>query len=219
VLVPYRPDGGFRDRAWAYVRRRWETLGVELVVESPGPGAHPGEFNHPAAINRAAARARGDVFVVADADTAFEFWWPHAALAAIEDGASWVMPRLYHKLTGTSTERVLEGLALSRAEREWTGDSICWSGLVVVPRDAFERVGGYDERFAFWGADDVCFGLTMDALVGRHERLEGAAYHLWHPAPHQETYGHRRHAGQDALMRRYTAAAEDAEALREVRFG
>jgi hypothetical protein len=223
VLVPYRPDGGHRDRAWEWIRRRWTEFDVELVIEADDGGEHPGEFNHPRAINRAAARAAGDVFIVADADTAFDPAWVRDAVHRVTDGAArWCLPRCYDKLTEASTAKLLAGAptaAIGAYDVEWCGDSVSWAGLVVVPREAFDRVGGYDERIAWWGADDVCFGLTMDALWGRHTRVAGAAMHLWHPQPSEHTYGHRRHPGQQALVNRYVAAAENPEAIRKVRFG
>lgn len=224
VLVPYRPDGGHRDRAWRFNRRRWETTGHELVLELAPDGAHPGEFNHPLAINRAAARATGDVLVIADADTTFDPAWVAEAARLVATGAAaWVLPRFYDKITKRASRRILAGDPagpIGPYEVEWRGDSVSWAGLVVVPRAGFETVGGYDERIAWWGADDVAFGLTMTALVGPVTRLEGAAMHLWHPQPLEHTYGHERHRSQQRIVDRYIAAADQGpDAIRKVRFG
>lgn len=232
VLVPYRPDGAHRQRTWDWLRQRWAMLcpEAEVIVQGDDGGAHPGQFNHPLAINRAAERASHDVFIVADCDTAFDPGWVReAARLVAAEAEPWVMPRFYDKLTARATDILLssspatpldeDNIAPMVAQREWRGDSICWSGLVVVHRSGFETVGGYDERIAWWGGDDICFGLTMDALVGRHHRLDGSAVHCWHPAPSEQTYGHERHAVQQELVDRYITAAENAAHLRHVRFG
>ena len=94
-----------------------------------------------------------------------------------------------------------------------------WSGVVVVAAEAFDEVGGYDERYEWWGSDDSAFAITMGTLVGPVRRLPGRCLHHWHPAPLSETYGHERHAQQHRLQERYAAAAGDVDAVREVRFG
>lgn len=214
ILVPYRAGEEWRDRAWAYNRARWEQMDVEVVVADPGPGRHPGEFNHPAAINDAARRSSGVVLVVADADTAFHPGWVAAAAAMVRAGVPWVLPRHYVKVDRASTERILAGGSLDGYTADWVGDGISWSGLVVVPRAGFEAVGGYDERWAWWGADDVAFAMSMLTLWGPVERLEGEAIHLWHPTPIDETYGHDHFQESRRLMERYVAAEGDPVAMR-----
>lgn len=225
VLVPYRPDDGYREQAWeSVVRNAWLASGAELIVESPGPGASPAEFNHPAAINAAAAKASGDVLIVADADC---LWTPTALpellVEAVRSGSHWALPRRYAQLTSSQSSRVVkrgtpphEGM-LDRAQ--WVGDSVSWAGLVCVRAEDFATVGGYDERWSWWGADDMAFGLTMETLIGPHERVAGSVLHLWHPAPLAQTYGHEKHRGQYDLGERYKAAAGDREAMLQVRFG
>lgn len=225
VLVPYRPDGGYRQQAWEHlVGPAWAASGAEVIVESPGPGKHPGDFNHPRAINAAAARASGDVLIVADADT---FWrasdLPERLAETVRSGAAWAMPRHYAKLTVSQSRQLVKGtssqsLAGLHDRAHWVGDSVSWSGLVCVPATAFHAVGGYDERWDFWGADDVAFGLSLDTLVGRHERVAGSCLHLWHPEPLAQTYGHEHHRAQYALGEDYKMAAGDPEAMRRVRF-
>lgn len=229
VIVPYRPDGAWRDRAWMHVvSRAWSLVvdewpaDAEIVISTPepeGPG-HPGDFNHPLAINRAAARARGDLLFIADADCLPDPSYPRLAAEAINAGEQWCLPRLYRKLGRPATEAMLgqRGPLVygNAADFDWIGDSVSWAGCPAVPRDAFEDVGGYDERIAWWGADDVAFGLTMTTLYGNARRLEGVT-HLWHPDPLEHNYGHERHASQQALVDRYIAAAGDPLKIRQVR--
>src|SRR4051794_3600058 len=105
VLVPYRPDGGYRDRNWEWNERRWRALfpSCELVVEADDGGSSPAEFNHPRALNRAAARASGDFFVVADVDIVPDPAWLARAAQAIEKGAKWCVCSEYLKLGARSS--------------------------------------------------------------------------------------------------------------------
>lgn len=222
VLVGYRPDGAWRDAAWERIERWWEELGVELIVETSGPGQSPAEFNKPLAVNLAAAKATRRYLIIADADTGWTPGLPEALVRAVRQGAPWAMPMDYAKLTQTQTraqhQRNLRPLPRLLKGCDWVGHSVSWSGLVCIAASDYRDVCGYDERFEWWGADDVCFGLTADALIGQHERVAGAAVHYWHPAPLDETYGHERHREQRKLMERYVAAAGDAAAIRAVRF-
>lgn len=218
VLIPYRSDGRYRDMAFLrHVRPRWQALqeqGFELIVQSPVDGKSPAEFNHPAAINAAAARAKGEIFLIADADTT---WAPDdlpaRLVAAVHEGAPWAMPRRYATLTLPQSRKLVTSISppdeslLQKAG--WVGDSVNWSGLVCVPRAGFDAVKGYDERYEFWGADDVAFGLSLDTLHGAHVRVEGSCLHLWHPTPLDHNYGHRRNREQAALTERYKHAAGD----------
>ena len=225
VLVPYRRADDHRERVWEWVRARWELLALdfpfksELVVCSPDPGPSPRVFNHPVAINRAAAEASGSVFIIADADTAFAPEFIVEAVELVSSGeVPWVLPRFYDQLDRESTLQVLEGPPSARLTRgsynaTWRGDGAANSGLVVVPRAGFEAVGGYDERWDRWGGDDVAFRCAMDTLHGEVHRLEGAAMHLWHSRDGLDD----QPPELAELMRLYIDSSGDAAAMRELR--
>lgn len=215
VLVPYRSDGGYRDAAWRFIEPAWQRLGVELIVESPGPGSSPAEFNHPAAINAARRRASSDVLIVADADTGWDSGWVEEACALVRAGASWALPTEYWQLSKAQTEALRNGTRPVMPEALWVGVGNAYSGVVVIEAEAFDHVGGYDERWAWWGSDDGAFAVTMTTLVEAPERIPGRALHHWHPRPEEM---HARQGDQHTLMRRYHAAAGDVDALAAVRF-
>jgi hypothetical protein len=50
-----------------------------------------------------------------------------------------------------------------------------------MPREAFEAVGGWDERFRGWGGEDHSAMRAVDTLYGPHKTLPGQVLHLWHP--------------------------------------
>lgn len=222
ALVAYRPTAdGHRDEAW---RRKvlpyLELVCDEVIVESPEPSGDgsPDDFNKPAAINAARRRATGDVLLVADADT-----YPGDVRSMVSllntpwKRVPWVLPERYVKLNREATHDALYGppRPFSEADYEWVGRGVSWSAGVVVRASDFDAVGGFDERFSSWGADDVAFALTMNALVGPVERHPCACYHYWHPGAE----GRAQSPGQHDLMYRYINAAEGgADAIRFVRF-
>jgi hypothetical protein len=224
VLVPYRPDGGHRDLSWAWIERRWHAAfnpsECELLIGGDDGGESPAQFNHPLAINRLAAQAAGDVFIIADADTAFDPWWIRQAVFQVREGAPWVLPVEYRKLTEEATAYAITLNPVARLDRldtEWIGNCEAMSGQVVVPRTGFDRVRGYDERFRWWGADDRCFAWAMDTLWGEVVRLPGACYHLWHPQPLDHTQGHREHRAQHVgIVEEYEKAAGNVTAMRKM---
>lgn len=223
ALIAYRTTlDGWRDAAWNLeVRPFLELVCDEVIVETPlaARDGSPDDFNKPAAINAARARARGDVLLIGDADThpgavgdmvrLLNTPWKHVP---------WVLPQRYVKLTEAATREYLYAPARAGRESdyEWVGYSRSWSGGVVCRADDFDTCGGYDERFASWGADDVAFAMTMNALVGPVERHPCACYHYWHPGAENRAQPGDQH---DLMYRYLDAAAISADAVRAVRFG
>jgi hypothetical protein len=61
----------------------------------------------------------------------------------------------------------------------------------VFTRDTWKRIGGYDEEFVGWGAEDDAFLTKCRRLVGpiSRSREDGCiAYHLFHPVINTEDY-------------------------------
>lgn len=57
------------------------------------------------------------------------------------------------------------------------------TGLCVAfLKSTWEAVGGFDEAFYEWGAEDDAFQFKVRRKVGRETRLHGHVYHLYHPS-------------------------------------
>lgn len=223
-LIPWRSDGGWRDQIFQCV---WERLGnlmtdMSLTGEAiiwGDDGKDPGLFNRPRAINNCAAQARGNVFVILDADTTYrEKGALKDAIAATHADNRWRLPETYLTLTEEATRNIVarrSSATILDGEIEYEGGTN-WSGIVIIPAEAFWKIRGADERYLGWGADDIALGLALDQLHGKHVRYPGAAVHLWHPRGTQENGLHEHgDAGRD-LTARYVAAAENREMMQAV---
>jgi predicted glycosyltransferase involved in capsule biosynthesis len=216
VLVPLQPDGGWRDYLWSFVKSRYEQLlpGVELCV-----GYDRRElFNRSRAVNRAAAQATGDLFIVTDADVFFGA----KLIAAILDIAGqhpWIIPfKRGYALSRQATQAVLRTGELKLPVKLKAADILfdrhCNGELMnVMSRQVFEAVGGMDERFCGWGGEDQAFWMALDTLAGPHYRMDRSIFHLWHPrAPTRHAHSRRN----EQLLERYRQALGDPEAMRSL---
>jgi N-terminal domain of galactosyltransferase/Glycosyl transferase family 2 len=199
LLVPFRPDDEGREATWSWLSRywRWALPEAELIV-----GTDDGKvFSKTWAVNQAARKATGDVFVIMDADCymsaeAIE----HAATEIRASSArSWWMPYVaFWRMRQPPSERLLTTdprqpmqMALppdssdvqgGESTREQSYINNSYGGLcTVMPAAAFKEVGGMDLRFRGWGGEDTAFAAALDTLwaprtyCGTHH-----AAHLWH---------------------------------------
>lgn len=222
LIVPVTAD---RERNWAWLRFRyaydfpdWEIIEHSDPVEPWSKGA---------AVNAAAERATGAVYVIADADLHVEF--PYAlltSLGALRDGAPWVVPydRVY-RLSEGLTERVVSDAPDSpinfdapdprplpdRVLERPSHRGPAGGGIVVVRAADFHAVGGVDPAFTVWGGEDEAFGRALDTLIGPHVRLGYPAWHLWHPTLRPPNG--RSSAENEALAGLYRDAVGDREAM------
>jgi glycosyltransferase involved in cell wall biosynthesis len=186
VLIPYRPDGGPRDEIFAWLLARYERLLPEAEICIGENDDEP--FSRSKARNDAYRKATRDVFLVADADTMFHRDQIEAGVTLVKESGVWVLPYLwYYNLAQEFTEQVLKSqpdvtIAEPDHPSQWEHRLESWAGLLLMPRKAYEEVGGYDERFVGWGYEDNSFQLAVDTIWGPFQRLAcGYCLHLWHP--------------------------------------
>jgi hypothetical protein len=176
-------------------------------------------FNKSLAVNNAAKSATGDVFLILDADSWVEPRFIHEAVNAIVyRKAPWVVPiRKNFRLKADVSERLmaldptgpLPPIQLRDAET--SGPVVGF--LHIMPRKAFEAVGGMDERIRGWGGEDTAFVRAMTVVNGAPLRLPGTVVCLWHDRPRDRHknriwVGQNRDREQDkkAIVGRYTLA-------------
>lgn len=233
VLVPRRKDGGPRDLLWSVCRRRWEVVFGFPIYE----GHHDhGPFNRSLAINDASRLAdregKWDLAIVIDSDILIDHEAVQAAIhtAVTTNKVTWPHSS-WNGLDKTFTDSViadpfsvcspnLDKTLLEPSVEKRTPQS--WSCCIVVPRDAWDFLGGFDERFRGWGFEDMAFQSAVAGLLG-YERLSAPLYHLWHPRFPGLGFGARNKAGRltgDAITnaklgRRYMYALLRDHGLRD----
>lgn len=53
--------------------------------------------------------------------------------------------------------------------------------IMMFPREAYETLGCFDERFKGWGGEDIALLRALDTLYGKHKTTRNDILHLWHP--------------------------------------
>lgn len=183
ILVPYRHSDSRREQLWSFTRKWLEHNHPWWPIVL---GASPeGPFNRSAAINDAARQVEWDLAVIHDADTVVPADQLSAAASAAE-----VTNRLAFSFTSVAdlsescTDHILDTGDISL--RHLTIDSLrtaplaTQSSSLVVTRDLWDKIGGFDEAFVGWSAEDNAFCHAATVLGGEPRRIPGNAFHLWH---------------------------------------
>lgn len=174
VLVPWTPGCPHRETAWAWVRRRYELFGWD-IIEGRGPD---GPWCKSLAVEDALSRTTADLLVIADADC-----WSDgigAAVHAVLNGHPWARPHEnVHRLTQDATDDLLAGGEPGECDpHPYRG--VDGGGIVVIPRATYGEVP-IDPRFRGWGGEDVSWATALHVLAGRPYGVSQPLLHLWHP--------------------------------------
>lgn len=164
-----------RENHWRIVRTHLEALGYLLFTgDSVGP-----VFSRSEAVNRAAETAGDwDVALITDADTILDPPTVEKAIRSVvrSKGAARPHDQRYMLSLGATKWLTSRGVETLPARfLKWTSPG---GGALVVHREAWDAVGGYDERFVGPGYEDSAMNI---ALVDRWKIVKGPCYHLFHP--------------------------------------
>ena len=182
TLVPWRGGDAARERSWDVVRPTLEDLGHPLYT-----GDSRGKWARAAACNAAAAVAGDwDIALVTDADTILEPTAVHRAIERVSRTKAAARPHDRRWMLSLAATKVLMRHGIEALKPEHLRGSAPGGGALVIHREAWERVGGYDERFIGWGYEDSAMNISL-AVTSGWELSEGQSYHLWHPIPNTTT--------------------------------
>ena len=190
ILVPYRPDGGQRDKLWTFCKEWLQRIKPDWpIFEHPGPS---GLFNRSAAINLASdAAGPWDIAFVMDTDVIVNEEGMLKCLETAMGGGLAIPHSVRVDLTQRGTSIVLNGSRSSwvrpgMVAKRWT-DSV--SLCVAVPRLLWDKLGGFDPNFVGWGYEDSAFIAACDRMGVPLTIHDTEAFHLWHARsdnPHRQ---------------------------------
>jgi len=202
ILIPFRcPDRhSQRVKNVDWLMRYWKAQlpGAEVIVGDDPMTDAP--FSKSVAVNDAASRASGDVLVIVDADGFMSADRVMHCVSEIRAARKrgqrlWFVPyRKFYRLTEEASRLLLASDPRSPHEfreplqQEYvlndTDPAIGhWYGAMIqiMPREAFDEVGGWDPRFRGWGGEDHAAMRAMDTLWWPHKTLPSQVLHVWHP--------------------------------------
>ncbi len=208
ILVPFQSTEAWRLNVWhwehRYIKDHLPT--AEIIVGTDPKSQkkfwrpNPKPFSKTAAVNNAFKRSHGDVIVILDADTYIDTDVIVQCADRIRDARElgarvWFIPYMWiYRLTQAGTKLVLNSkpknpyrFSSPPPEEYIEGtDGSGWGRrfgalIQIMPREAYELVGGMDERFRGWGGEDIAFLIALDTLWCRHTNTPNDVLHLWHP--------------------------------------
>jgi predicted glycosyltransferase involved in capsule biosynthesis len=239
IIIPYGGRDRHRKKALRWLLRYWshEIPDAEIIL---GFSRHR-PFIKTEAFNNAVRRSHGRILVLLDADAYIDGRQIVKAADKILDELKrghhlWYIPyRRLYRLTQYCTKAILhsdpanplrmtdppsdECAAIDKGQCAYGRRYAAMA--IVIPRQAFDLLGCFDQRFCGWGGEDASILRALDTLWGKHKSINGAIYHLWHPAI-GNTYRDRKWRGQtkhnpnDKLAQQYHRATRLPLKMREL---
>jgi hypothetical protein len=153
--------------------------GVRHVRVPPRAGERG--FSRARTLNAGAACATGRYLVLHDADIVVPRTYLQAIVARLDAGWDALQPLRFLFYLDESASRqfasaggAFKPRAVDRIRQNFSG------GSLAITREAYAGVGGHDEDFSGWGAEDQ---EMLDRIAARRMFRGGfaPAVHLWHP--------------------------------------
>lgn len=202
IIIPFRSPrrDGQRSRNLDWLLRYWRSHlpKAEIVIGDDSNFCRP--FSKSIAINNGVKASRGDILVLVDADGFVDAAnILHCAKEIRKERELgrrlWFVPyRKFFRLTEEASRLLLKSDPRNPHKFELPPDTCHvqgdadpnvghWYGAMIqiMPREAFDIVGGWDTRFLGWGGEDHAAMRAMDTLYWHHKTLPGQVLHVWHP--------------------------------------
>lgn len=253
IIIPFHPSKEQVERTenllWLVDYWKCHLPGAQIILGADSKSTLDANvpFSKSCAVNHAAKMATGDIFVIVDADGFIDsksvLLCAEKIRRARERGHRlWYVPyRQFYRLSKNASRRLLKSIPChplafptppnpcdilntsGSQHGHWFG-----AGIQILPREAFDKVGGWDERFRGWGGEDHAATRATDTLYWTHKTLPGQFLHIWHPmfsstaVKEWVDWNERIWAGQvssganDELSRKYYGANGHQERMRKL---
>jgi len=251
ILVPFHcyDKQGHRAKNWEWLAKYWKKQlpGAEVIVGIDSEVTNNIPFSKSKAVNDAASRAHGDIFVIVDADgyisvESILHCCKEIRHAKKRNKKLWFVPyRKFHRLTEESSKLILDSspatpykfsnpppneTLLNTEIFNGVSGSSCghrYGALIqIMPREAFEEIGGWDTRFRGWGGEDYAAMRAVDTLYWPHKTLPIQVFHIWHPFLTNNSVSKNRlwenqgSNNNNSLSHRYYLAQSDVEKMKNL---
>jgi hypothetical protein len=184
-------------RNFARVREDWDAVGLPVYT-----GDCEGDWKRAYAVNAACAQATdADVLFVSDSDILLD--------DVVEQTLAACQAALEHNAYVVAFTTLIY---LNAEGEEFWRQTRIWGGVFAIPRTLYDEVGGFDERFQGYGAEDKGFLVCASTLGGDKQRMPGLAWHLDHPEDPLRTSEATKQG--NLLAERYEACDGDEAAIR-----
>lgn len=175
IWIPFRGDGGWRDRNFEVAHRQATSLGFPVWVHDSGDQP----FSIARTWNELGERDGWDRAILWGAD--FVLVDPSSVHAALAVDHHWVFAFDRVSTLNAFATRIVH----RHGPREFPPSNLPFGGIRVITRSMWETVGGYDSRFLGWGHEDRAHVHCVEMLCGPRRRVPGHMLNLWHPKRRQ----------------------------------
>lgn len=197
LLIPFSSNDPIRRRSFKWLLKYWrcELPEAEIIIgKSKSKVFCKGE-----ALNNAVSKSTGKILVILDADAYISGgvinYCADMILKELDNHLWYVPYRYLYRLRKNITKLILESdpcdpVRLSYPPSpefvEDSGNRVKYGHrygamIMMFPREAYETLGCFDERFKGWGGEDIALLRALDTLYGKHKTTDNEIFHLWHP--------------------------------------
>lgn len=225
LLVPFSSEEQSRRLIWGHVNS-WlkQTLDYPMYIgelgRTPGRSA-VATYNASLARNHAAKLAGDwDVAVFHDADTIINPQQIKDGVAMAQETGAVVYPYSERwELDFDGTKMLLED-----ESSDWQSHLNLYTltrplgGSMIIRRDLWELVRGFDTGFVGWGHEDGAFAIACEVLSGKKlKRIAGKSMHLEHTLAPGKSKINKLYRNNLALINKYLQAMNMADTIDAVR--
>lgn len=183
VFIPYKPDGGRRDRIADYTKTLfWEANGFEVVYLANKDE----EFNISKARNLA-LKYDEEILLFSDSDSIPDPRLLQKAINQARERNTIVFPfNTALELNKPTSDWHLDNGVIPKNTRPHQAEHVrrrpdeLQSSIYAIPKAVFEEVGGFDEKFVGWGHEDLAFVKKLELYGHRPIHIPGSFDHIWH---------------------------------------
>lgn len=186
VYIPWRDIGcEYRKKHFLFLQKYYSEIGRVIPVDS-----NYEIFNRSNARNNCVDLEKSNILVIVDADNFITHRQIISAVNIAKEKNRFVRPfNSIHYLNKNATERFYKDYRNFYPNNEdyeyMTPSSITIEnsgGAYVVIKSIWNELGGMDENFMHWGAEDLAFNHKYSFYYGDQYIVNGRNYNLHHPA-------------------------------------